>query len=1333
MIRHRLGKTRFRQARNYCTIQYARESAHSSLAAVCMTMSSSHAKPGNTLSDEVTADPASPRGDARIPPAEDAAALSGEVTCNLPDGGLQEGAGKTEPPAAGLTAGTIIGGRYRVGERIGHGGFGEVYAAENLTLHTRVAIKVLYSSFDAMDLEQFLQETKISSLIHHPNVVYVIDSGQLPDLRPYLVMEFLEGETLDALIIRHKKIPPLRAAQIALQIVHGLAAIHKKSIAHLDLKPKNVMLVHQATDGDFVKILDFGIAQFVRSDSTSGRQRSTDKGTEEPIIVGTPAYMSPEQILGQPPTKQSDQYSLGCIFFRMLTGALPFIGVSADDVMLERLYREPPHVIRATPDAGIPVAIDEIVHKCMQSDPLQRYPSLAALAEVLEQVVQDMQAAAYRNTQPVQSNEHPDSQVVAQKQKHHSIYHLGWIIPAFLSVVLTVWIYFKDKGKRAHDDMLHIKQARVEALRVLTELTDNPNVDIRVNALSALSDSHDPAIQPALRKHLGDSDPGVRVAAASALAQFAENDSVTALRALMQQHVNTKVTMSAARALMQLGDRAGERELLAALGGADQESQIWAVLALCGKRWPDATDLMRRYVAAAQPADMVGIEMLGCLASTGDASARDQLRGRTSEGLPGKVRIAAAARLLRSGDPLGAQLLLELSKKPAFEQLIAARALASPQYPETVALFRDLLKRTDAEPASLQLAVEGIGEAGSSEHVTLLHPLLRSAKDDPLRLAAASAIIHIAGRDPALVSAQALAWAKQALSSSDEAVRLTALDVLAVIQNEDSSVTLASLLHDPSIRVRQRAVRSLGRQSGFTSAELLRTALTDSDPAVRIDAVQAIGALARRFADTAPELTKRMLGWLRDFLLTAQSQQEKVVVRGTLLASGDTTQKAQLVGMLSGSAPELRALLLSQLAKDADSLAKYLSDPDARVRFEAAKHLAEMDDLRAIPILQDALKKEGPESLLAHGLLQRISPQRSTMDRVLTQAHDGTVEQRVQLAQLGEFLPDADAQELLRALLGDGNPLVRSAALTVLGARKQPLPLQADLLDMLVSDPDPALRHRAQLMRQAVLQTKASVSKSKPEAGSASSSQPKSGPAESLTQHHPDTTAVNPESGSERKTGQLFLKSSRSTLCSVDKGSWQPCDGKSVSLVPGIHSVATLDGNQSVTIVAGQTTQIELPESRAEQYSRTGLDLLKRGDVRKAQKLLERVEASCSAKVQHVCQSLILDVQIALGESYEAQGRLSDAMVAFQKAAARLHSPGGAPTDSKAGKTIKVDAAVARLAPRLGQVVIRVKKTDQCHREVRWLPPGTHEVVIGGRPQQVTVRAQQTVEVGECS
>ena len=384
--------------------------------------------------------------------------------------------------------------------------------------------------------------------------------------------------------------------------------------------------------------------------------------------------------------------------------------------------------------------------------------------EVLEQVVRDM-AAAHRNTQPVRINEHPDSQVVAQKQKHHQFIIWAGLFLRFCLWVLTVWIYFKDKGKREHDDMLRSrwKQARVEALRVLTELTDNPNVDIRVNALSAPSDSHDPAIQPALRKHLrfrswGPWPPRLR------WRSLQKNDSVTALRALMQQTCKHQGHDVRGTALMQpeIAQGNGSYSLRSVVRSG--KPNMGGAL-LCGKRWPDATDLMRRCRGSAASRHGGGIEMLGCLASTGDASARDQLRGRTSEGPPGKVRIAAAARLLRSGDPLGAQLPLELSKKPAFEQLIAARALASPQYPETVALFRDLLQSDRCGTRLLQLAVEGIGEAGSSEHVTLLHPLLRSAKDDPLRLAAASAIIHIAGRDPALVSAQALAWAKQALSS----------------------------------------------------------------------------------------------------------------------------------------------------------------------------------------------------------------------------------------------------------------------------------------------------------------------------------------------------------------------------------------------------------------------------------------------------------------------------------------------------------------------------------------------------------------------------------------
>lgn len=1268
-----------------------------------------------------------PLSDASVDPMS----VSGEVTVDIAPG--QNDPIEPSPPSSDSAAltGTIILNRYRIEERIGRGGYGEVFAAENLALHTRVAIKILYSSFAPIDLQQFLRETKISAIIHHPNVVYVTDSGQLPDQRPFLVMELLEGETLETVIVKNKYIPPLRAVQIAIQIAHGLTAIHEKSIAHLDLKPQNVILIKQAADQDFVKILDFGIAQFVRSDSISGRKRSVGSfgAPAEPMIQGTPAYMSPEQIMGQPPSQLSDQFALGCILFRMLTGTYPFIGNSVDEVMFDRLYRDPPRASRSCANTDIPPELDSIIQRCMQPDPKGRYPDLSAIAKELERVSQALQSPIRLPSQEEKSAQELSQSEVPVKPKRLYWYHLGWVIPMLISLVLTGWVQWRNDSARRPQVNQQLRTARSEALATLTELTKSPRPEIRMGAVAGLSDSHEPATQASLRLLLNDQEPLVRVAAAAALAQFAKEDSLITLRSLTQQHVSLQVTIAAARALMHLGDRAGERELQAVLHAADQEGQLRAVLALCANPPSEALAFMHRYVAATQPGDIVGIEILGCLAGTGDAAAREQLRLSTREDLPGSVRIAAATRLWRSGDPMGADVLQALSRRPAFEQLVAARAIASSQYPATAMLFREVLRRPDAELASRQLAAEGIGEAGNSEDLELLLPLLGTAQDGAVRLAAALSIVHIVGRDPALVSLQALTWAKLALSSPDDAVRLSALDVLATLQKEEASELIGSLLHDVSIPVRRRAVLSLGRQSELSAAVLLRGALQDSEQEVRMDAVLALGMLARRLADSAPEQTRRVLGWLKEFLATAQSQQEQIVARGTLLAGGDTTQKVPLLRMLKGSTSELRVLLLAQLAKDVEALTTYLNDPDFRVRFEAARHLAEQGDLRALPTLREALQQESPESVIAQGLLQKIAPSRAAMDHLLAQARSGTVAQRIHIAQLTELLVGSDAHALMRILLTDADGQVRAVALTTLGLRREPLPEQGELLALLVNEPDPALRNRARLMQQVLIHFGNSAPRPQTTAAETSAvptraTSPDLGPARS-----PSVNDSQADAATTRSTGQLMVKTTRPTLCAVDKAPWQSCDGKTFSLPSGGHKVTTLDGSQQVTIIANQVVVLELPESRAEQLTRTGIDLLRRGDLRKGQKLLERVEAACAGKVNVGCQVLLLDAQLALGESYEGQGRLSDAMAVFQKALAHTHASS---VSASAAKSAKVAAAVARLAPRLGQVSILVGKEGQCHREVRWLPPGVHEVVLAGRPQSVTVRAQQSVSVGDC-
>ena len=215
--------------------------------------------------------------------------------------------------------GRVLGGRYRVFRAIGEGGMGAVYAALQLDLQRRVAIKILHGAehLSPESVGRFRQEALAAAELGHPNIVQVTDFQVNPGEPPFLVMEMLEGESLQALLERERVLPQERAAFIAAQVLAALAAAHATRIVHRDIKPGNVFLTRTPAMGDLVKVLDFGIAKVVR-EADDGPLSAAGR------IVGTPAYMAPEQARGSDVDARADLYSLGACMFEMLAGRRPF-------------------------------------------------------------------------------------------------------------------------------------------------------------------------------------------------------------------------------------------------------------------------------------------------------------------------------------------------------------------------------------------------------------------------------------------------------------------------------------------------------------------------------------------------------------------------------------------------------------------------------------------------------------------------------------------------------------------------------------------------------------------------------------------------------------------------------------------------------------------------------------------------------------------------------------------------------------------------------------------------------------------------------------------------
>jgi len=288
---------------------------------------------------------------------------------------------RTPEPSGGLAPGSRLG-PYEVIGHIGAGGMGTVYRARDARLRRDVALKVISASFVHPDsVERFEREARAAAALNHPNILAVFDVG-IEGHVPYVVSELLEGESLRARLDLGP-VPYRKALEYAIQVANGLAAAHAKRIYHRDVKPGNVFLM---ADGR-VKLLDFGLAKLPLPDSVDSSQQSTMPDLSHPgRALGTTAYMSPEQVMGQAVDHRSDIFALGSLLYEMLTGARAFQRPTGVETMTAVLRDEPPDVLSLNP--AIPPAAAATVRRCLEKNRDERFQSARDLAFHLQQLLQ---------------------------------------------------------------------------------------------------------------------------------------------------------------------------------------------------------------------------------------------------------------------------------------------------------------------------------------------------------------------------------------------------------------------------------------------------------------------------------------------------------------------------------------------------------------------------------------------------------------------------------------------------------------------------------------------------------------------------------------------------------------------------------------------------------------------------------------------------------------------------------------------------------------------------------------------------------------------------------
>lgn len=280
-------------------------------------------------------------------------------------------------------------GPYQILETIGSGGMGIVYKVRHKGAGTILAMKVLKQELtaDPINVKRFQQELKTASLINHPNVLPVFDSGVTDGGCPYLVMEYLDGYTLEEILQEEGFLDLERFIHIFTQVCDALCVAHEKRIIHRDLKPSNIMITTSDSDFELVKVLDFGIARVFQKAAKDGA-RLTQLGD----VLGSPLYMSPEQCLSQKLDERSDIYALGVVMYEALTGTSPFPGENAVEIIMAHLQKRPAPMNVVRPDFNIPPELENLVFTCLEKEVSLRPERLQDVSAELQRLSQSLKS-----------------------------------------------------------------------------------------------------------------------------------------------------------------------------------------------------------------------------------------------------------------------------------------------------------------------------------------------------------------------------------------------------------------------------------------------------------------------------------------------------------------------------------------------------------------------------------------------------------------------------------------------------------------------------------------------------------------------------------------------------------------------------------------------------------------------------------------------------------------------------------------------------------------------------------------------------------------------------
>lgn len=999
-------------------------------------------------------------------------------------------------------------GHFRIDRLIAEGGMGLIYQATHSVIGRKAAIKVLsekYSS-DKNMIKRLHREARAVNRIGHPNIIDVFDFGQTPDGREYFVMEFLPGQSLAQLQEKTGRLPWSLVSVVLSQTLDALAAAHDAGIVHRDIKPENIFLVSQEQGGELlIKILDFGIAKSV------GLGPEGERLTRAGSVMGTPEYISPEQIRGREVDGRADLYALGAILFEMIMGRRPFESDKVINLLMAHLRDPIPAMDNIPSELEIPDFVPMVVHKAMAKDPAMRFPDARSFAKALgfetkviapssgtrqlpdmfwEKELPESPATNSPNQATIPVTAIPsdmtnnETQTSTLKSDIHSkaialddirqfrtpfgkyvLLGMGGLLAiagivyfASRPVAPPISQHFTPPAKKVTPPKSPPKEINLQELyekvrQVLHAGLRHPLADVRRLSAQGLGTLHENDAITLLTSLLNeDPEQSVRAKAAMSIAALTDPKGIVPLR-LARNKSNSALNVWLDEALMRLGQTEGHTGLKEALKSSNKVIRFQAALALGDAGDKTAIPVLEDIARQAATLDrQTVIAVLGTLAKLGHSEAYNSLKS-AMEGNDIIIKLGAAEAMARMGNEDAVSALKQLlSAHDQTTHLVAAKILAS--LGDYVGL--DLLNTaiSSSRESTRRLAAEGLGSVSDK---AALVPLSRALEDSQwsVKATAADSLARILALMPTNLVRRSQDWIKTALTNRDWSVRYAAVEVTSDMEPELALNLLGWAFRDKDPRVRVAAVASLKNLRSRKAVPLLAQALQDTSEEVRYEAADALGAIPD------PEAAKALQTAVQD-----KSPVVSVAAAGSLLALGDSTFAKEVEQASKAPNPVVRHAAIMAVSRwndaQAESLLKNaLKDKAPKVRFMAAYQLAQRGKRDGEKELYLALRRgglEGKQSLSALAALG-ISPKKE----IKKLAASSSVETRRHSIESAVLLEPKEALALLKTGSNDPNPQVRLATVGTL-AKLAPKNTKAIiLLKTMTKDSHPAVRIRAEL------------------------------------------------------------------------------------------------------------------------------------------------------------------------------------------------------------------------------------------------------------------------------